>query len=151
MTWSPRNRCGEDDDDDIMDGDDDNNLNNNSNNRDSFTSSANHLAAGESNNSRCSSPSSSTLGNGPVAEGPNRVSGFDLPQQGVHHPFVPRPDITGSFSIRGPTNSQVIAHDKESESKNQRRSSNADGEEEIDLESVDDLNKDTAFGEYIAK
>ncbi|XP_039265437.2 uncharacterized protein LOC120341074 [Styela clava] len=131
MTWSPRNRCGDEDDDDIMDGDDDNNLNNNSNSQ----MREGHTSAGERSGSRCSSPNP-TISN---PENQRRVSGFDLPQQGTRHPFLPRPEITGSFRIQGPVGGPRPANEVS------RRRSRGDEDEEIDLESVDDERKELSL------
>lgn len=142
MTWSPRNRCGDEDDDDIMDGDDDNNLNNNSNNQSrEGLSSSSHLAAGDTNSSRCSSPNPSNNGNG-SQEGISRMSSFDLPHNTAQNPFMPRAELGGSFSIRGPNLSSGQGHSSDEGARNRNH---GDDDEEIDLESVDEDRKDPAF------
>lgn len=128
MTWSPRNRCGEDDDDE--DADDDNNMNDSHRNN-----------ASERNSSRNSSPSRATKS---PTETSSRLSSFDLPHQPALHPFLTGPAISGSFSIQRPTAgappSNFLKHDSST-----RRSVTED-DEEVDLESVDDDRKESSFG-----
>lgn len=128
MTWSPRNRCGEDDDDDDVD--DDTNLN------DSHRNNTN-----ERNSSRSSSPGRATKS---PTENSSRLSSFDLPHQPSLHPFLTGPAITGSFTIQRPTAGAPPSAFHKQEDNSMRRSVPED-EEEVDLESVEEDRKESAF------
>lgn len=131
MTWSPRNRCGDEDDEDDVD--DDTNLN------DSHRSNTN-----ERNSSRNSSPSRATKS---PNETSSRLSSFDLPHQPSLHPFLTGPTITGSFTIQRPTAGAPPSAFLKQEDNNMRRNVPED-EEDVDLESVEDERKDSALGEF---